>query len=427
MVSPQNQQKDALHAEHGAVAVNYPCMSLHRFMRSTLLGITVLLMAAVPLMTGCGNFFIPLCQAYNTTCPTTTTTTTTTPAASVKAPAGLSANSFVYVAHTATGSIHAFSIGASQLTSVAKPVSTPGNSQPSAVAASPNGNLLYVATSNGAIYAYTITSDGSLQVSHGGAAVASTSQPTWMSMDRSGNWLFVASSSASRVQEFHVDAAQGTLQPAAQPTLSLDTGTPAQVYVTADNQEVFVALGSGGVDAFPFDANSGTMGTRFHLAALHAKNSADNALTSDSASKYLFVGEAGSGIRVLTIGPGGTLQEISGSPFSSTQTAPSSLVVDPGSSHLFVADTASNKITGYAIGGGGALTAVSSTPFRASASPTTLSLDASEKNMLSVSGGTPPDLQIFSFDPSVAGKLDSGSTVSVTAATSQPALNSGAQ
>ena len=51
--------------------------------------------------------------------------------------------------------------------------------------------------------------------------------------------------------------------------LALDPGKPTEVYVTPDNQKLFVALGKGGVDAFPFDAATGAVGTRQHIAPLH--------------------------------------------------------------------------------------------------------------------------------------------------------------
>ena len=51
---------------------------------------------------------------------------------------------------------------------------------------------------------------------NGGNPVANVTQPTWMSMDRSGKWLFIASSAAGGVQEFQIDAASGALRPVSQ-------------------------------------------------------------------------------------------------------------------------------------------------------------------------------------------------------------------
>ena len=160
-------------------------------------------------------------------------------------------------------------------------INAPGS--PTAIAAVPSGKFLYLATSDGAVYLNTIASNGNLQPGNHGDPVANVTQPTWMSMDRTGKWLFVGSSIANDVQEFQIDAATGALHAAAQ-SPALDPGNPAEVYVTPDNQELFVALGKGGVDAFPFDAATGAVGTRQHIAPLHS-GSADNVLTSDSNFK----------------------------------------------------------------------------------------------------------------------------------------------
>ncbi len=146
---------------------------------------------------------------------------------------------------------------------------------------------------------------------------------------------------------------------------------------------------------FRFDAATGVLGTRQHIAPLHAEISADNALTSDSGSKNLYVGEANAGIRVFAIGAAGTLQEIAGSPFGSLQTTPTSLIVDPSNDNLFVADSNANTITGYSIAADGALAASSSTTFPADASPASLTLDGSGKYLLSISKSAVPKLSIL--------------------------------
>ncbi len=210
-------------------------------------------------------------------------------------------------------------------------------------------------------------------------------------MDRTGRWLFVASSIAKNMQELQIDAATGALHPVSQAP-ALDTGKPTEVYVTPNNQDLFVALGKGGVDAFPFNAATGTLGMRQHIAPLHAGNSSDVALTTDSASRDLYVGEAKAGIRAFTIGAGATMQEISGSPFGSVQTEPSSLVVDQASGKLFVASSALNTMTEYSIGDNGGLAAVSSIATSTDSSPAALTMDRSGKYVVSTSRGAVPNL-----------------------------------
>jgi 6-phosphogluconolactonase (cycloisomerase 2 family) len=260
---------------------------------------------------------------------------------------------------------------------------------PTAIAAIPSGKFLYLATSDGAVYLNTIASNGNLQVGNRGNPVANVTQPTWMSMDRAGKWLFVASSIAHEVQEFHIDAATGALHSVPQ-SPALNPGTPAEVYVTPDNQKLFIALGKGGVDAFPFDASTGAVGTRQHIAPLH-RTSADNVLTSDSASRNLYVSEASTGIRAFSIGGGATLQEIAGSPFGSRQNVPTSMVIQVSSGDLVAANSDANTITQYSISADGALKVVSRYSSSAASSPAAL-IPGKNGNVLSISKDAVPKL-----------------------------------
>ncbi len=348
-------------------------------------------------MTGCSGFFVPLCQEYNTCTSTTTTGTTGTTATTAAiastggpiTPSGLN-SSYVYVANANNSTIGAFAIASGKLATIpSSTVTTPA--LPTAIAGTPNGKFLYLATSDGAIYLNTIASAGNLEAGNSGNPVATAVQPTWMSMDRTGKWLFVASSSAKDMQEFQIDAATGALHFVSQGP-ALDPGRPTEAYLTPDNHEMFVALGKGGVDAFPFDAATGTLGTRQHIAPLHAGLSADDALTTDTASRNLFVAEANAGIRVFTIGAGAALQEISGSPFGLAQKVPTSLAVDRSSGNLFVASSDSNTITEYSIASDGALAVVSRKSSSTDSSPAALMQDKSGKFVVSTSKSAVPNL-----------------------------------
>lgn len=259
---------------------------------------------------------------------------------------------------------------------------------PTAIAATPGGKFLYLATSDGAVYLNLIASNGNLQVGNNGKPVANVAQPTWMSMDRAGKWLFVASSAAGDVQEFQIDAATGALHPGSQSPV-LDAGKPTEAYFTPNNQELFIALGKGGVDAFPFDPSTGAVGTRQHIAPLHS-TSADNVLVSDNDSRNLYVSEANTGIRAFSIGGGATLQEISGSPFGSPQNVPTSMVMRASSGDLVAANSAANAITQYSIAADGSLTVVSRSSSSADSSPAAL-IPGKNGNVLSISKDAVPN------------------------------------
>ena len=413
---------------------------------------SICVMAVFLGIAGCRGFFVPVCQEYNDCTSTTTTgttsttsttattgttsttsttgttsttatasttsttattgttsTTATTGTTSTTATTGMTTgtttitpsvtgspimpnatnSSFLYVSNANNGTIGTFAVASGNVSRVAQSsVNAPAS--PTAIAATPSGTFLSLATSDGAVYLNTIASNGNLHAGNRGNPVANVSQPTWMSMDRAGKWLFIASSAAGGVQEFRIDAATGALHAVSQ-SPALDPGTPTEVYLTPDNEKLFVALGKDGVDAFPFDAASGAVGTRQHIAPLH-RGSADNVLTSDSASKNLYVSEANTGIRAFSIGSGMTLQEISGSPFGSPQGVPTSMVIESSRGALVAANSAANAITQYSIAADGALTAVSRSSSSADSSPAALTVDKSGRNVLSTSKNAVPNL-----------------------------------
>lgn len=286
------------------------------------------------------------------------------------------------------GTIATFAVASGKVSSVAQStVKAPAS--PTAIAATPSGKFLFLATSDGAVYLNTIAGNGNLQAGNDGNPVAHVTQPTWMSMDRAGKWLFVASSAAGDVQEFQIDAATGALHPVSQSPV-LDPGKPTEVYLTPDNEKLFVPLGTGGVDGFPFDPGTGAIGTRQHIAPLHS-TSADNVLTSDSASRNLYVSEANTGIRAFSIGSGATLQEISGSPFGSPQNVPTSMVMEASVGDLAAANSAASTITEYSIAADGSLKAVSQSTSSADSSPAALIPDRNGRNVLSITKDAVPN------------------------------------
>ncbi len=351
----------------------------------------ILLVICISVLVGCGSgkFFVPTCQETNSC-----------------GGGGGTYSSFAYVANATLGSIALFPIPTAAFTSLTGSTFSLGTPL-SAVAATPNGTFLYVATVAGSVFAYSIGTNGAITLANSGNPVASTLTPIWITVDPTGNYLFLISSSISTLLEYQINSTTGALTQMGQGT-PLNTGNPTQVYVTPNGQNVYVGLGTGGLNTFSFNASTGALSNQQHLSTLVA-GAGDNAIAGDNTSTYLFVGEAGSGIRVLTIGAGGSLKEISGSPFQ-TQLGPSSIVVDPTNSYVYVANRTANVITGYSLASTGALAALSSSPFQTGSGPSSMSLDSTGQYLLVICTGGNPDLQVFSFDSSVGGQLDSVTT-----------------
>jgi 6-phosphogluconolactonase (cycloisomerase 2 family) len=114
-------------------------------------------------------------------------------------------------------------------------------------------------------------------------------------------------------------------------------------------------------------------------------------------------------VRVFTIGTN-SFTEISGSPFAAGS-QPRSLAFDGTGDYLYAANGSDPAISGYSVLASGSLSPLSGSPFSSvGAGPFALALDQSKKFLLSANLGGSPDLQLFSFDATTAGKLDPGAT-----------------
>jgi 6-phosphogluconolactonase len=345
------------------------------------------------MLAGCGSgkFFVPTCQETNS-CGGGSTTY----------------SSYAYVANSTQGTLAAIPIPTGTFTSLTGTSYNPATPL-NALAATPKGTFLYVATALGSVVVYSIGTNGALTLGNGGNAVVQTLNPIWMTVDPSGNWLFIISSSISALLEYQINTTTGTLTQVGQSTgIALTAGTPTQVYVTPNDQNVYVGVGTGGLDSFTFDSSTGAVSNRASTGT-RIPSTSDNAITADNNSAFLFVGEAGSGIRVFQIGSGSSLTEVAGSPFQS-QLGPKSIVVDPTNTYVYVANSTANVITGYTLAANGGLTALSSSPFSTGIGPSSMSLDSTGTYLLVTCVGGSPDLQVFSFDATSGGTLDSVAT-----------------
>src|SRR6185437_1044689 len=101
---------------------------------------------------------------------------------------GTSTGNYFYVANTSmTASVAGFSIGTTGITNTSNSPYTLGVA-PTAMTVTPNRNYIYVAT-QGAIFGYSVGSNGALSLLNGGNALITNIFPTTLGVDPSGNWL----------------------------------------------------------------------------------------------------------------------------------------------------------------------------------------------------------------------------------------------
>ncbi len=366
---------------------------------------TVLLTAA-SLLSGCKGFWDAPASSSDTT--------GTNPASGI-----------FYVLNQTTGQIAGFSFasGASTPTAVSGTPLALG-STPYALAIAPSGNFLYVSTISG-IYLFTIGTGGALTIGNSGQPI-SDDVAYAMQMDPSGSWLLEAVSGAGTLNAIPIDSSTGLYAGSGTQTVALPSTAVQQIAVSpsgATSSYAFVAMGTGGTAVIPF--NSGNADPFGAVAKIAVKNSlgGDNAVAVDPDNRLLYVGETtavsgtqSGGLRVFTIGSSG-VTEISGSPYSTGGTGPSSIL--PTTSYVYVANSAvsgssTGNISGFSIttstSGAYSLTAINTVS--TGIQTESLAEDSTDSYVLAVNYGGSPDLSTFTFDSTTAGQLDTGPTAS---------------
>ena len=348
------------------------------------------LLAVLPFLSGCGNFFV-----Y----PGSTTTGTGS---------GTSTTSFAYVANATTLTLAGFALASGSLAAVTgSPYALPLS--PTSAVVTPANTFLYVGCL-GAIYGYSIASTGQLTPLSSGSAVAVA---TAVSMDVSpdGNWLFILDASGITIDEYAINTTTGALTAATGASFAVTGGVtlPRQVKVSPNGAYVFAAMGTGGDIVFTFNTTTGALTEAQSLAG--SATTSDNALAIDSTSTHLYIARSGdgSGVAAFTIGASGALTSIAGSPFAAGAT-PYSVVLDSTGAYLYAANRTDGTISGYAITATGVLTALTGSPYATGLAPVALGRDGTGKYILSAAFSGSPDLTMYSFDTTTAGKLDSAST-----------------
>jgi 6-phosphogluconolactonase len=293
------------------------------------------------------------------------------------------------------------------------------------LAVTPANTFLYAGTTNG-IYAYTINSDGSITVLNSGTAVAQDMVATRMQVDSTGGYLLAAgigtSIQAQAIAIYQINSTTGLLTALTGSPLALYTGkattatvvTPTGMLITPSNSYVYVSLSTLGVQVLTL-GSGGALSTGNAVTILPplstSTSPSDYGLGSDPNSKFLFVAEINTGLRVFSIGTSGALNEVSGSPYA-VGTGPTGVLLDETGSYVYVANKGSNNISGFALtAASGRLAAISGSPFSSGGLlPIALVNDNSKKYVAVINSGANGasgnnDLQLFKFDTTTDGKL----------------------
>jgi 6-phosphogluconolactonase (cycloisomerase 2 family) len=364
--------------------------------------------------------------AYTVTVTGTTTdgTTATTPVC-VAVGSGTCTSSasgtsgFFYILNST--SISGYSISAGTLNTLAN--STYTLSGGSAMAMSPSGNFLYVASANG-ITLYTINSStGAL--GQGSTPVFDDPLAEAIQVDPSGKWL-VDASGAGTLNAYPITSSgtEDTSRSIQSPQLASASVEPGGIAISPNGALIAVALGSKGTEAFPFAAgNSSPVGSPYsNLLTPYGSAGSAIAVAIDPQNRLLYVGETAAfpssttnfntgALRVYTISAN-SLTPLTTTPYAPAGTGPHAILPDSTGAYVFAASWQSGSagvITGYSVTPT-ALTALSSTTATGT-SPSGLAEDSTGNYVLGVSSSG-PTIDAYTFSDA-SGQLASPVTSSI--------------
>jgi len=365
---------------------------------------------AVCFTTGCGNFFV-----Y----PGSLTGTSST-------------GDYVYVANGTTESLAGFAVGTGTLTAISGlPLSL--GFAPTAVAVNPANTIVFVAGNNGVngfINTYSIGTGGVLSLMTSNNLGSGSEVSIDVSPD--GDWLVGLDANGPLVNEAIVDEYAINLTSGAL-TLQTNTGgvytytgssiptlVPRSIKFAPSEGFVFVAEGTAGDLVFPFSA--GTFSTPQTLIFGAASSTSDNALAVNSGSSYLYIARSGTGggLAVYTVGSGGALNEVTGSPLTAGN-QPFSVLVNKAGTDVYVANQVDSTISAYSIASSGAVAALSPATYTTVAASRALVIDNSGDYLLAIANGGNPDLSLYSYS-STAEPVFSTSTSTGTDPTNPVAI-----
>ena len=132
---------------------------------------------------------------------------------------------------------------------------------------------------------------------------------------------------------------------------------PLSVKFAPNQNYLFAAVGTAGDLVFQFNSSSGVYSTGVLQLLQSTSTLSDNALAVSSSGSYLYIARSGTGggVGVYTIGTGGVLNPVTGSPFAAGS-QPFSVVVNSTGTDVYVANQIDSTISGYSVGSTGALT-----------------------------------------------------------------------
>jgi 6-phosphogluconolactonase (cycloisomerase 2 family) len=266
-----------------------------------------------------------------------------------------------------------------------------------ALALHPNQKFLYAANSGeNDVSVFKVAISGSLTEQTPRTPVGTA--PTLLAMDPTGSYLYVGNTGQQpSISVFSINT-DGTLKPVPQPPSTGNTAyiglTPINMAVSSNNVLYVTGQGlQGYVVAFPL--TNGVLGTPPAGSPYLAGNNPYGLAISSNGSNLYTANKLDNSVSEFSIGSGGALSALHGSPVSISFIGPTALLIDPSEKYLFAADQGSTNLEGFTIGSDGSLNLLASAPFATKNAPSALACDSAGRYVFVAGQSTPGSIQSF--------------------------------
>jgi 6-phosphogluconolactonase len=262
----------------------------------------------------------------------------------------VNATVYAYASNFDDGTVSQYVIGSGGALSALSPATVAAGTKPFSVSVEPTGQYVYVANfAANTVSEYSISSGALTPVGTTGTVKTGT-QPNGVTIDPANKHAYVANLGDNTVSQYDIGTT-GELTPMSTPTVP--TGPfPASIVISPNGKYAYVAdfaCAGPGCAATQGTISQYTVGLDGALAPMSpaaintgSAKSQPNSLIVDPTSAYLYVANAGDGtVSQFNIGTTGALAPMS-TPTVAAGIFPFTVTVDPSGRYVYVANTGSD-------------------------------------------------------------------------------------
>ena len=358
---------------------------------------------AIFVTTGCGNFFVP---------PTSTGTTGTTGTTGNTGTTGTTSNDFAFFTNSSAGStlLNGYTLSSGSLTATTSSPYSLGI-VPQAMAINPANTFLYVASdpslSTGSIYGFSLSTTGTPSILNSGAALAVENSAA-IAISADGKYLFSLNSLSQTLEQYSINTSTGFLTSVGNYPIyqAADGGTivPSTLRFAPSGNFLVATLGTGGANSYGYSSTSGAL--TFATVINPGSTSVGIYDVAIDTNNYVYTAGSNStaspGLKVFSGNTSGVLTLVGSYNTGTSGNAAHAVVVNAAATYVYTGNYTDGTISAYSIGSGGALTAVSGSPFNAPAGVMALARDNSGSYILAEGYSSSSGIEAYSIGASGA-------------------------